>query len=63
MSSVKVHTLPKGWSILGLDKIAKMYQPKTISKKNLREDGKYLVYGANGIIGSMMNIIILKKKF
>ena len=28
-----------------------MYQPKTISKKMLVEDGKYLVYGANGVIG------------
>lgn len=28
-----------------------MYQPKTISAKELTPDGKYVVYGANGIIG------------
>ena len=28
-----------------------MYQPKTISSDMLASDGKYLVYGANGIIG------------
>tara|TARA_B100000886_G_scaffold340186_1_gene308313 strand:+ start:1720 stop:2820 length:1101 start_codon:yes stop_codon:yes gene_type:complete len=28
-----------------------MYQPKTISKKEMIEDGKYPVFGANGIIG------------
>ena len=29
-----------------------MYQPKTISKKELVEEGRYPVYGANGRIGS-----------
>jgi type I restriction enzyme S subunit len=28
-----------------------MYQPKTISAKEMTSDGPYLVYGANGIIG------------
>jgi len=28
-----------------------MYQPKTISTKEMKEDGEYVVYGANGIIG------------
>lgn len=28
-----------------------LYQPATISSVNLNNDGKYLVYGANGIIG------------
>ena len=28
-----------------------MYQPKTLSTKQLVEDGDYLVYGANGVIG------------
>ncbi len=28
-----------------------MYQPKTISGKDLIADGKHFVYGVNGIIG------------
>ena len=28
-----------------------MYQPQTITTKELKHDGKYLVYGANGVIG------------
>lgn len=31
--------------------VCNVYQPKTISTKNLISDGKYFVYGANGIIG------------
>jgi len=34
-----------------LAELCKMYQPKTLSKKQLKADGKYSVYGANGIIG------------
>lgn len=34
-----------------LDQVAEMYQPKTISSSQLTENGKYVVYGANGIIG------------
>jgi type I restriction enzyme S subunit len=34
-----------------LSDLAHMYQPKTISSKQLQEDGKYIVYGANGVIG------------
>jgi type I restriction enzyme S subunit len=34
-----------------LSQIAEIYQPKTISSNELLDDGKYLVYGANGIIG------------
>ena len=31
--------------------ICSVYQPKTISRKEFSQDGEYLVYGANGIIG------------
>jgi len=31
--------------------VCEVYQPKTISKKELKDDGKYKVYGANGVIG------------
>jgi type I restriction enzyme S subunit len=39
------------WKSDSLLNLCNMYQPKTISKKMLVEDGKYLVYGANGVIG------------
>ena len=39
------------WKTKTLDELCKMYQPKTISKKQLKPNGKYFVYGANGIIG------------
>lgn len=34
-----------------LGEICEIYQPKTISTKELIENGKYAVFGANGIIG------------
>jgi len=37
--------------ILKLLEVCEVYQPKTIPKKDLVEDGKYFVYGANGKIG------------
>lgn len=40
-----------GWEIKKLGEVCKLYQPKTISVEMLVEDGEYLVYGANGIIG------------
>lgn len=43
--------IPKGWEVKGLGEIADLYQPQTLSEKDLIEEGKYLVYGANGIIG------------
>ena len=41
----------KGWETAMLGDTCDMYQPKTISMKDLVEDGAYLVYGANGVIG------------
>ena len=40
------------WVEIEIGNIAKLYQPKTISSKMLVSDGKYPVYGANGIIGN-----------
>ena len=40
-----------GWEIKKLGDICNLYQPKTISGEMLIADGKYLVYGANGVIG------------
>lgn len=43
--------IPEGWGNSTLGEFADLYQPKTISDKEMIEDGEYLVYGANGIIG------------
>lgn len=43
--------IPEGWEIKQLGCFANLYQPKTISEKDLNSNGKYFVYGANGIIG------------
>ena len=37
--------------LVELGEVCKIYQPKTISQKDLVEDGEFLVFGANGIIG------------
>ncbi|MBU6339151.1 MAG: restriction endonuclease subunit S [Rickettsiales bacterium] len=39
------------WQTKKLGDVCDIYQPKTISTKELKSDGKYLVYGANGVIG------------
>lgn len=39
------------WTHTTLGEICKMYQPKTISAKEMVADGDYVVFGANGIIG------------
>ena len=39
------------WIETNLGECCELYQPQTITTKDLIEDGKYLVYGANGIIG------------
>ena len=39
------------WKTVKLGASCKMYQPKTISAKEMVADGEYVVFGANGIIG------------
>lgn len=39
------------WTYRKLGEVANIYQPKTLSTEMLIADGKYLVYGANGVIG------------
>ncbi len=39
------------WTYRKLGDICDIYQPKTLSSNMLLPDGKYAVYGANGIIG------------
>jgi type I restriction enzyme, S subunit len=41
----------KEWDSKKLEEVCEMYQPKTISKSKMIPDGKYPVFGANGIIG------------
>jgi len=39
------------WPMVALGEICELYQSKTIAQKELVEDGDYLVFGANGVIG------------
>ena len=39
------------WLETTLGEQCELYQPKTLAKSELKEQGKYYVYGANGIIG------------
>lgn len=39
------------WHKIFLGKVCNLYQPKTIATSCLDSNGKYLVYGANGVIG------------
>jgi len=43
--------LVEGWPMVELGEVCDLYQPKTITSKELVDDGKYKVFGANGIIG------------
>ncbi len=43
--------MKEGWINSTLGETCEMYQPKTISKKEMIVDGEYPVFGANGIIG------------
>lgn len=45
------HHIPQSWEVCELGDICEMYQPQTLTTKQLIKNGKYLVYGANGIIG------------
>ena len=40
-----------GWDYKKLGDLCDIYQPKTLATEQLVADGKYYVYGANGIIG------------
>lgn len=43
--------IPKNWKVDIFKEFTDMYQPITIPTNELRIDGEYNVYGANGIIG------------
>ena len=46
-----IQNADKAWRTVLLTDIAQLYQPQTISSKDLIPNGSYYVYGANGIIG------------
>ena len=39
------------WPFVELGEVCEMYQPKTITSKEIKSEGEYKVFGANGIIG------------
>jgi len=39
------------WPMVELGEICDIYQPKTITSKQIKKEGKYKVFGANGVIG------------
>lgn len=39
------------WKTVALGDVCELYQPKTISTKEMVDDGAYVVFGANGVIG------------
>lgn len=43
--------IPAGWKSGSLGSFCDLYQPQTIAEKEFFDEGKYLVYGANGVIG------------
>lgn len=43
--------MKQGWETRSLGDVCELYQPKTISSKQMKEDGDYPVFGANGVIG------------
>ncbi len=49
--TIKSESINGIYEIKLLNELCEIYQPKTISKDDLIENGEFLVYGANGIIG------------
>ena len=43
--------MKEGWTYKKLGEVCDLYQPQTISTKEMVDDGAYDVFGANGIIG------------
>lgn len=51
MPALSVTTSANEWRATTLGESCIMYQPKTITRKEMNADGKFPVYGANGVIG------------
>ena len=43
--------MKEGWEYKKLGEVCEIYQPQTIASNLLKKDGKYPVFGANGMIG------------
>jgi type I restriction enzyme S subunit len=43
--------IPEFWEVKNLGEVCNLYQPATISEKQMKIDGSYHVFGANGIVG------------
>lgn len=43
--------MKEGWEYKKLGEVCEIYQPQTIASNHLKKDGKYPVFGANGMIG------------
>jgi len=46
--------IPENWMIESFSEF-EIYQPQTISEKEMTKNGKYFVFGANGIVGNYSN--------
>lgn len=50
MSAV-ANSVSKEWTSVALGDLCKMYQPGTITKSQMKDDGAFPVFGANGVMG------------
>ncbi|MDO8898928.1 MAG: N-6 DNA methylase, partial [Bacteroidales bacterium] len=46
-----IDVLNSDFELVELGEVTNLYQPQTISQKDMVENGQYLVFGANGVIG------------
>lgn len=46
-----VNFVNQKWPMVELSEVCEIYQPKTITSKEIKQTGKYKVFGANGVIG------------
>ncbi|MEO0239141.1 MAG: restriction endonuclease subunit S [candidate division WOR-3 bacterium] len=51
LKETEIGEIPEDWEVVRLGEVCKIYQPKTITLKEISESGPYKVYGANGVIG------------
>lgn len=51
LSLKKISKIDSEWDMVSLGEISDLYQPKTITSQEIKQEGKYKVYGANGVIG------------
>jgi len=51
LKKTEIGEVPEDWEVVRLGEVCDLYQPKTISGKEILEEGPYKVYGANGVIG------------